>query len=172
MSNHENCQVETRFSNVGNRLLHLDFALGVQSGRRFVKDKNLWLFNKRAGDCNPLFLAAGHIYNACRADECVQAIFLLHYELSIGLVKRIDHVLLRGFTIAIEKIIPNSAHDHDGLLADVAHVFAQRFQTQRSNVDLIKADGALFTVGGIVETLNQLYNCRFSRATRANNCSG
>ena len=56
MGNHQGGVVS---GHLPQRLLYRLFCLGIQGGGRLIEDQDLWSFQHRPGNRNPLFLTAG-----------------------------------------------------------------------------------------------------------------
>ena len=78
------------------RILHQLFALGVECRGRLVEDQDLGIFQHRAGDRQPLPLAARQ-FHAAVADVGLVALVGLHDEVvGVGYLGRGDDLVVRG----------------------------------------------------------------------------
>lgn len=161
MCDHDNRQLLTRLCDLINCFLDFNLALWVEGRRGFVKDQDLGSLDQSSCDRDALLLATRHVDNAGSAHKRVHALLLLKDEVGVSAFQGLAAVSLRGILVTIEKVVSDGAHDHDGLLGDVANLFAQVSQIHVANIFVVEADRALIWV---VETLNELDNCRLSRA--------
>ena len=169
VSNDDDSQLLAGLSNLVDGFLNFDFALGVQSGGRFVQNQDLGLFDQGSSNGNSLLLSTRHIEDTSCADKGVHAFLLVEHEVSACLVQGVFALFVGSVLVAVQQVVFNASHDHDGLLGNVADVFSQDFQVDVANVLAIKVD--VSASSWVVKPLNELNNGGLARARGAHDGS-
>ena len=108
------------------RLLHGGFGFGVERGGRLVEKQDRRIAHQRAGDRQPLALAARKRH-AVLADRRLVALRLCRDEvMRIGKPRRLLDLGIGRFRPAIADIVADRALEQIGLLRDIGELLAQR----------------------------------------------
>uniref|UniRef100_A0A182IP12 Uncharacterized protein n=1 Tax=Anopheles atroparvus TaxID=41427 RepID=A0A182IP12_ANOAO len=150
------------------RPLHDRFARRVEGTGRLVQYKNRRLFEQGPRDRNALSLAAAQLY-APLADHRVVAVGKLADEfVRLGQHCRLQYLLAGRTRSAVFDVFVDGCTEQDRLLFDEPDQFAP--QPARREMRQLVAIDRDATPGGLVESLQQRRDGRFSTSTRTDQC--
>lgn len=148
-------------------LLHLNFCLCVDAGRRLVENQNPRIRHHRSGKGEKLALAVGKTGTAL-ADLGVVAVRQF-YDKVMGMHGLCggNDFFLRGIELSIRNVVANRAGEEKVVLGHNAHLGTQAVDGDIRQAVAVDADRSR---SNIVETADQIDNGRLSSAGRADEC--
>ena len=122
------------------RFLNELFGAGVHAGGGLVEDEDGGVLEERAGDADALFFADAE-FDAAFADAGIVALRQRDDEIvAIGGSGRGEELLVGGVQFAEEDVFAESAVEEEGLLADDADRWRQRFEGDSADVLPVNRD--------------------------------
>ena len=162
MSDHDRSDF---FHHVCYHLLHLCLFVWVQGRGGLIKNEQLWILDNGASQGNLLFLPIGQL---AIAKQCLDSLWqLLDKVPAVCLFKSIDDFLFCGVRLPHQDIVLHTCVEEDRLLLDIANLFAQFAKGYLLERAAINDD---FTLGRVVESLDQLHDSTFTAAGWAHDC--
>ena len=124
------------------RGLHGAFGFGVERAGGFVEDENRRVLQNRAGDGEPLALAAGERH-AFFADDGVKTVRLFHDEIvGVGMARGGDDFIARCTGPAQFDVPADGVVEQDGFLGDDGDLISQIARGDAADVHAADADDA------------------------------
>jgi hypothetical protein len=143
---------------------HKMFGLAVERSGRLVENQDRVVANDRAGDADPLPLAAGERETAF-TDRAVVAVRHAGDELmGIGQFRRLDDLVLGGPGMAVGDVVADGSAEEHGFLQNEGNVFAEFVKLVILNVHAVDLDASGVSV---VEAGDEAYDGGFPAAGRA-----
>ena len=146
------------------RVVDLGFDPRVDGGRRVVEQQDPWVAEQRAGQCDPLTLAAGE-REPLLADDRLVPVRETGDEL-VGLDRAgggLD-VFVTRVGAGERDVVPDGVGEQERVLEDDADLLAQGAERHVAHVDVVDADR---TVVHVVEAGEQQPDRRLARSRRA-----
>ena len=128
------------------RLLDLALVLAVEGRGGLVEDEHLRLLAERPRDGDPLLLAARELRAAAPHVSVEPLLGLLDELPGVGLLERLDHLLLGERRVGQPQVLGDRHREQDGLLADEADLAAVVVHVHLGHLGAVDEHGALLRV--------------------------
>ena len=150
-------------------ILHHFFTFRIQSGSRFIEDKDFGIFQDGPGNGDTLALAAGEDQSPIPYPGINTVRQFSDKFLRIGRADSSPHLFISGIQAAIEHIILDGRIEKKGILGHQADLVAKGPQLRFTDIHAVNID---FTAGDFIEPWKQVGNGGFAGPRRTYNGNG
>lgn len=139
------------------------FRFRIEGGCGFIQNENRRIFQKHAGDRDPLFLAAGQFHPALTDDGVQPVGQRTDKRFQFGTADRFPNFFIGSIQFPVPDVVSQRTRKQEHILLNDSDLLAQRSQLDITNIMTVYRDR---TGLNIVKTRQQAANRRFAGAGR------
>ena len=158
-----------RIGHVADRQTEIGVRCIVQCRCTVIQDQDLRLSYQRSGDGKALPLTAGEIHTALFHGSIQFSVFVFHNFPGLSCIQRGPKVAVRCILVAPKQILADRTLEQNGFLGNDSDMSLQGVQLILGNRNSVDQN---VTFGSIVQSGNQVYQCRFTGTGAADDTNG
>ncbi len=140
------------------------FALGIQMRSRFIEDQDRGVFEKRAGDRDPLALPARKLESPFAQRRVITLRKRVDEMIRIRDLRGLSYIVQARLRPAVSDILADRGVEKHGFLGNDPDQSAQGVKRETADILAVDRDGA---PNGIIEAQQQIDERRFPRTARS-----